>query len=154
MHRDLEAKIASTKANMKATTDAQLDATAKRTILENGRMGSELVYQARETGRMLDRNDALAAEHAAAIHATRNPERWSANSRREPRPREDGARPPGARREEEALDAAERNGGRAPRAGTGGDRAPLLPTQRDARRRRSSRGGQKRRRRNGMKRRR
>ena len=71
MHRDLEAKIASTKANMKATTDAQLDATAKRTILENEQMGSELVYQARETGRMLDRNDALAAEHAAAIHATR-----------------------------------------------------------------------------------
>ena len=55
MHRDLEAKIASTKANMKATTDAQLDATAKRTILENEQMGSELVYQARETGRMLDR---------------------------------------------------------------------------------------------------
>ena len=71
MRRDLEAKIASTKANMKATTDAQLDATAKRTILENEQMGSELVYQARETGRLLDRNDALAAEHAAAVAATR-----------------------------------------------------------------------------------
>jgi hypothetical protein len=63
LKKELAQRIKDTKANMKAMTDAQLETTTKRTIVENEQMGSELVYQARQTEKLLDRNDHLAGEH-------------------------------------------------------------------------------------------
>lgn len=63
LKKELALRIKDTKANMKKMTDAQLEMTTKRTIIENEQMGSELVYQARQTEKLLDRNEALAVEH-------------------------------------------------------------------------------------------
>jgi hypothetical protein len=63
LKKELAQRIKDTKANMKKMTDAQLEMTTKRTIIENEQMGSELVYQARQTEKLLDRNEQLASEH-------------------------------------------------------------------------------------------
>lgn len=64
LKKELAQRIKDTKANMKKMTDAQLEMTTKRTIVENEQMGSELVYQARQTEKLLDRNEHLASEHS------------------------------------------------------------------------------------------
>jgi len=64
LKKELAIRIKDTKANMKKMTDAQLEGTTRRTIIENEQMGSELVFQARQTDKLLDRNETLAAEHA------------------------------------------------------------------------------------------
>ena len=57
-------KIKEAKAHMRALIDEQLAGTTKQTAAENERMEGEIAYQVRTTLQILDKNEALIAEHA------------------------------------------------------------------------------------------
>ena len=64
MRHEHTRKIKEAKAHMRALIDEQLAGTTKQTAAENERMEGEIAYQVRTTLQILDKNEALIAEHA------------------------------------------------------------------------------------------
>lgn len=64
LKKDMQRSIKEEKETLKARTKDQLDATTKRTIMENVQMETELRFQSKETERLLDRNRALIEENS------------------------------------------------------------------------------------------
>ena len=61
LKKDMINKIKETRDNLRMRTKDQLDATTKRTIMENEQMSTELNFQSKETERLLAKNVELAA---------------------------------------------------------------------------------------------
>merc|ERR1719389_930708 len=59
LKKEMLQKIRETRDTLRLKTRDQLDATTKRTIMENEQMTTELHFQSRETEKLLDRNAQL-----------------------------------------------------------------------------------------------
>ena len=64
LKKEMLIKIKETKQNLLAKTEEQLDATTKRTIMENEHIVTELHYQSKESDRVSKTNDAMRSEIA------------------------------------------------------------------------------------------
>jgi len=63
LKKEMLIKLRDTKATLHKMTANQLDTTTKRTIAENEQISSELAWQARETEKLVKRNDKLTEEN-------------------------------------------------------------------------------------------
>eukprot|EP00812_Abedinium_dasypus_P011400 NODE_495_length_1526_cov_275.217539.p1 GENE.NODE_495_length_1526_cov_275.217539~~NODE_495_length_1526_cov_275.217539.p1 ORF type:complete len:464 (-),score=167.67 NODE_495_length_1526_cov_275.217539:118-1455(-) len=61
--KDMQRKIKETRDRLKSKTKDQLDSTTKRAIMENEQHATELLFQSKETERLLDRNKSLLEEN-------------------------------------------------------------------------------------------
>jgi len=66
LRKQMEDKITEAKEAFMRLTDNQLEATTKKTLLENEQMASELAFQNRETERLLLKNSKLEEENRTA----------------------------------------------------------------------------------------
>ena len=62
LKREMLSKLRETKANLLRMTDNQLDTTTKRTMAENEQMSCELAWQAKETEKLIRKNNTLEGE--------------------------------------------------------------------------------------------
>eukprot|EP00927_Polykrikos_kofoidii_P041490 TRINITY_DN35380_c0_g2_i1.p1 TRINITY_DN35380_c0_g2~~TRINITY_DN35380_c0_g2_i1.p1 ORF type:complete len:572 (-),score=96.06 TRINITY_DN35380_c0_g2_i1:166-1803(-) len=62
--KDMKQQIKDTRDELKSRTKDQLDATTKRTIMDNDQKSTELLFQSKNTEQLLDKNKALSEENA------------------------------------------------------------------------------------------